>query len=79
MKYWRETVIIVLLVVLAFIIGKGVERKTVDSLFDSNQKLVFLKMNTETFIAQNGDATLRQIFRRLGYQIAEPDSASETR
>lgn len=73
-NHWRETLITVLLVILAFILGRGFESKYVQQLALERQQLLQLKQQTELMISRNGNEATKNAFRKLGYSISMSDS-----
>jgi len=72
-KYWREILIFILGLGLAFIAGRGFESNYVQKLIFERQQLLQLKQQTEIIIARDGNEATIQVFRNLGYTIL-PDS-----
>lgn len=68
-KFWRELIILILFVVLAYVLGRGYESKIVEGLILENQRLNTMKLNTETVISQNAPIETQRIFQQLGYDI----------
>ena len=73
-KHWRDTLITVLLVIVAFILGRGFESKYVQQVVIERQQLLQLKQQTELMISRNGNEATKNAFRKLGYSISIPDS-----
>ena len=70
----RELIIVALLILCVFLATKWQTHSTLDSLYEVNQKLTVLKINTENWVnvnAQN-NPQLAQLFRNLGYNVNVP-------
>ena len=59
---------------LAFLVGKTVERTSYESLYRANQELYAQRIQTEGFVSKYLDVQGRTAFRQLGYNIQEPDT-----
>jgi len=70
-KNWKDILIVVLLVVLAFILGKRFEARAINEIVQTNLQLSAQKLNTELAITKNGSDELKNYFRQLGYNIPE--------
>lgn len=83
-KYWRETVIGVLVVIvmvlaiyLAYLKGRGYESRFVQDLIVQNQQLGSMKVTTERLIQQSNNPQTIAAFRQMGYNVTVPTQQSK--
>ncbi len=74
LKYWREILIFILGLGLAYIAGRDFESKYVQQVVIERQQLLQLKQQTELMISRNGNEATKNVFLQLGYSISMPDS-----
>ena len=69
LHYWKELSIVILLVILAFLIGRRYESVLVRDLINENQRLQIMKINTEQIINQSSNPSTQSLFKQLGYDV----------
>ena len=68
-KYWREAVIFILAIILAFFVGRGYESRFTEGIIRQNQTWGKMISQTEQIVSQVPDRATRETFRRIGYNI----------
>ena len=65
----KTIAIIVLMIALAFILGRGYESRYMASVLSEHSELYALKIRTEQLINQNPDEKTKWLFKQLGYDV----------
>lgn len=69
---WMIMMIIGLTVYAIIVSSVKIKTKVIDNAMMERERLLVMKAQTEQLVTANGTPELRQVFRNMGYAIAEP-------